>query len=168
MQNAGTVIVRYEFCILHCFYAAFGCTAFDRKWFDTSCHELKPMISWILALRAPWIELPKIFMQRSANHVWRTIHEALLQILLFGASAPVALGATHYVCPRQTAEEQSAAFALISELLDANCLDYGAARHECVQVGTTKFEKYYFSFSYFNWIFFAYSRGVEPFFFLKA
>ena len=35
--------------------------------------------------------------------------------------------------PRQTAEEQSAAFALISELLDANCLDYGAARRECGQ-----------------------------------
>ena len=49
------------------------------------------------------------------------------QLLLFGASAPVALGATHYVCPRQTAEEQSAAFALISELLDANALDYHAA-----------------------------------------
>mgnify|MGYP007130711839 CR=1 FL=1 len=49
------------------------------------------------------------------------------QLLLFGASAPVALGATHYVCPWQTAEEQSAAFALISELLDANCLDYGAS-----------------------------------------
>ena len=31
--------------------------------------------------------------------------------------------------PRQTAEEQSAPFARISELLDANCLDYGAARH---------------------------------------
>ena len=29
--------------------------------------------------------------------------------------------------PRQTAEEQSAAFALISELLDANALDYHAA-----------------------------------------
>ena len=49
------------------------------------------------------------------------------QLLLFGASAPVVLGATHYVCPRQTAEEQSAAFALISELLDANALDYHAA-----------------------------------------
>ena len=49
------------------------------------------------------------------------------QLLLFGASAPVALGATHYVCPRQTAEEQSAAFALISELIDANCLDYAAS-----------------------------------------
>ena len=66
-------------------------------------------------------------MHRSAIHVRRTIHEALLQLLLFGASAPVALGATHYVCPRQTAEEQSAAFALISELLDANALDYHAA-----------------------------------------
>ena len=85
------------------------------------------MISWILALRAPWIELPKIFMYRSANHVWRTIHEASAQLLLFGASALVTLGATHYVCPRQTAEEQSAAFALISELLDANALDYHAA-----------------------------------------
>ena len=49
------------------------------------------------------------------------------QLLLFGASALVALGATHYVCPRQTAEEQSAAFALISELLDANALNYHAA-----------------------------------------
>ena len=57
-------------------------------------------------------------------HVRRTIREALAQILLFGASAPVALGATHYVCPRQTAEEQSAAFAMISELLDTNALDY--------------------------------------------
>ena len=50
----------------------------ERKWFDTTCHELKSMISWILALRAPWIELPKIFMHRSANHVWRTIHELKL------------------------------------------------------------------------------------------
>ena len=50
-----------------------------------------------------------------------------------GASALCALGATHYVYPQQTAEEQSAAFALISELLDANALDYGAARHECGQ-----------------------------------
>ena len=49
------------------------------------------------------------------------------QLLLFGVSAPVALGATHYVCPRQTAEEQSAAFALISELIDANALDYRGA-----------------------------------------
>ena len=57
----------------------------------------------------------------------KPIHEALLQILLFGASALCALGATHYVCQRQTAEEQSAAFALISELLDANALDYHAA-----------------------------------------
>ena len=31
--------------------------------------------SWFLALRTPWIELPKIFMHRSANHVRRTIHE---------------------------------------------------------------------------------------------
>ena len=61
---------------------------------------------------------------RYAQFMAKPIHEALLQILLFGASAPVALGATHYVCPRQTAEEQSAAFALISELLDANALDY--------------------------------------------
>ena len=29
-------------------------------------------------------------------------------------------------------------------------------------------QNYYFSFSYFNWIFFAYSRGAEPIFFLKA
>ena len=58
-----------------------------------------------------------------------------------GASALCALGATHYVYPQQTAEEQSAAFALISELLDANCLDYRAARHDCGQVGTTIFEK---------------------------
>ena len=63
------------------------------------------------------------------------------QLLLFGASAPVALGATHYVCPRQTAEEQSAAFVLVSKLPDTNCLDYLAARHECVQVGTTRFYK---------------------------
>ena len=39
----------------------------------------------------------------------------------------------------QTAEEQSAAFALISELIDANALDYRAAAHECGQVGTTIF-----------------------------
>ena len=38
----------------------------------------------------------------------------------------------------RAAEEQSAAFALISELLDANCLDYGAARHECGQERTTR------------------------------
>ena len=56
-----------------------------------------------------------------------------------GARALRALGATHYVCPRQTAEEQSAAFALISELLDANCLDYAAARQGRVRQGTTKF-----------------------------
>ena len=48
-------------------------------------------------------------------------------ILLSASRALYALGATHYVCPRQTAEEQSAAFALISELLDANALDYHAA-----------------------------------------
>ena len=41
--------------------------------------------------------------------------------------------------PRQTAEEQSAAFALISELLDANCLDYGGAVQVCGQEGTTHF-----------------------------
>ena len=39
----------------------------------------------------------------------------------------------------RAAEEQSAVFALISELIDANALDYLAARHECVQVGTTVF-----------------------------
>ena len=37
----------------------------------------------------------------------------------------------------QTAEEQSAAFVLVSKLPDTNCLDYRAAAHECVQVGTT-------------------------------
>ena len=41
----------------------------------------------------------------------------------------------------RAAEEQSATFALISELIDANALDYRAARHECVQVGTTTFCK---------------------------
>ena len=43
--------------------------------------------------------------------------------------------------PRQTAEEQSAALALISELIDANALDYRAARHECGQEETTKFNE---------------------------
>ena len=63
----------------------------------------------------------------------------LLIILLSASRALYALGATHYVCPRQTAEEQSAAFVLVSKLPDTNCLDYRAARHECVQVGTTHF-----------------------------
>ena len=40
--------------------------------------------------------------------------------------APLVLR-TVFAPPRQTAEEQSAAFALISELLDANALDYHAA-----------------------------------------
>ena len=64
---------------------------------------------------------------------------ALAQLLLFGASAPVALGATHYVCPWQTAEEQSAAFALISELLDANVLDYHATFGNSLRVLTLAF-----------------------------
>ena len=34
--------------------------------------------SWFLALCAPWIELPKTLMHRSANHVRRTIHELQL------------------------------------------------------------------------------------------
>jgi len=57
---------------------------------------------------------------------WRNALAAL-NYTPIGASALCALGASHYVCPRQTAEEQSAAFALISWLLDANCLDYGAS-----------------------------------------
>jgi len=50
---------------------------------------------------------------------------AVLDYTPIGASALCALGASHCVCPpRQTAEEQSAAFALISELIRANALDY--------------------------------------------
>ena len=65
----------------------------------------------------------------SFTNTWVTAPTSLpfCIILLSASRALYALGATHCVCPRQTAEEQSAAFALISELLDANALDYHAA-----------------------------------------
>ena len=44
----------------------------------------------------------------------------------FGAKA-IAFGAMHYARVPRAAEEQSAAFALVSKLPDANCLDYVAS-----------------------------------------
>ena len=65
--------------------------------------------------------------------------------------------------PRQTAEEQSAAFALISELLDANALDYHADLGNSLRALSL-------AFSYIAYILFSfrYSVGVTPYIFLNA
>jgi hypothetical protein len=63
------------------------------------------------------------------HHVGDRAHQlAVLDDTPIGASALCALGASHCVCPpRQTAEEQSAAFVLVSKLPDTNCLDYAGS-----------------------------------------
>ena len=49
---------------------------------------------------------------------------------------------------RQTAEEQSAAFVLVSKLPDTNCLDYRAARQECGGERATHFNRNFMKFSF--------------------
>ena len=92
-------------------------------WVDAPHHDLKSydFMNWIAyILNAPW------------RNSWRSQFMKLWLNYSFSAQvryAPLVLRTVF--AWRQTTEEQSAAFVLVSKLPDTNCLDYRAAAHEC-------------------------------------